>query len=80
MGSKSYKIERRIYDISKWWQKPNKVAYWCLVEYGTRYFYSNGGSTVDVDEIEYEKVILKSEDYSIIKKELDYHNGIFPNE
>ena len=79
MEHKKYKIERRVFDFSKWWQKSNKVAYWCLIEYGTRWFYYNTGRSVDIDDITYEKIIMKSEDYFEIKKELDFHNGIFPS-
>lgn len=78
MSKKTYKIERRMIDVSKWYQSYKLVPMWCLIECGTRWFYSNGGSSIDVDPIDYERILLKSEDYDTIKKELDYFNGDLP--
>ena len=78
MSKKSYKIKRRMIDISKWYQRSNLVPMWCLIECGTRWFYSNGGSSVYVDPFDYEKVLIINEDYDTIKKEFDYFNGETP--
>lgn len=78
MSNKSYKMERRMIDISKWYQSSKLVPMWCLIECGKRYYYTHGGNCVDVDELDYEKVLIKSEDYDTIKKELDYFNGDMP--
>lgn len=69
-----YKIERRIEDVvknRKWlfFCEYEKVPVWCLVEYGTYHVYSNGGSQVYIDEFDYQKVILKSQDEDYIKQE-----------
>lgn len=78
MGKKSYKIERRMIDISKWYQRSNLVPMWCLIECSTRWFYINGGASVDADPVDYEKILMINEDYDTIKKEFDYFNGEIP--
>lgn len=75
MPKETYKIERRMIDISKWYQRSKLVPMWCLIECGTRYYYSHGGNCIDVDEFDYEKVLLKSDDYDTIKKEHHYFSG-----
>jgi len=67
---KTYKIERRMFKVKTGWFKSEMKPMWCLVECGVHTIYTNGGSQVYADEMNYETVILKSEDKSYIEQEL----------
>ena len=73
---KSYKIERKMVKIKTGWFSSELKPMWCLVEYGTRFVSSyGGGSSVDVDELEYSSTILYSEDKNYILEELNNFTG-----
>lgn len=78
MSNKSYKIARRMIDISKWYQSPKLVPMWCLIECGQRLWVDFTPSSIDHEYYNYEDILIKSEDYDTIKKELDYFNGDTP--
>ena len=73
---KSYKIERRMIKIKTGWFSSELKPMWCLVEYGKQLVSSYcGGSSVDVEELEYSTTILYSEDKNYILEELNNFNG-----
>ena len=73
---KTYKIERRVIDVKTGWFKSEKQMIWCLVECGTRVYYSHGGSRVDADEFDYNDVIFKSEDFDVVQQEYNNFIGV----
>lgn len=66
MATKTYKIERRLINIAKWWQFSNVQPRWCLVEYGEERVYDG---VSDMRSIEYDWVLLHSEDLNFIQAE-----------
>lgn len=71
-----YKVERRMCKLSTGWFTSKTIPMWCLVEYGSVYVCSyGGGSSVDIDGLPYEKVVLKSEDKNYILQELANFTG-----
>lgn len=65
MAAKTYKIERRLINIAKWWQFSNVQPRWCLVEYGKEYIHDMHGMRT----IDYDWVLLQSDDLNFIQSE-----------
>jgi len=65
MATKTYKIERRLINIAKWWQFSNVQPRWCLIEYGRDQIHDFDGSRW----VDYNALLLHSDDLNYIQSE-----------